>query len=317
MPEILFVQLYFAIMIPYLFDTKKYYFSTGPLLYAVHRTGSAQQVRCLFSISFYHHLKACSSVVYLQHVAQSAQGIECHVSLSPLLSQSSLQYIALNFFGLVFPTTPIILISSHFCPLISFRLKGNSTRPKTGDKFLPQRGRSRRAATISRATGEANPSPSGWGRKRRNIFHFLDTTPSFWQKQLWLLFGVALAYVCRAPEATYSPLVLPESLQTPPKQAAVLHVHNSTTGDSWETLLFPTQASCDSGIGRGFEPETPSLGTRSLRLGLSDYFIQYRRLWKSGHLFSVPAGILNFSNNNLTRLKRNKASWRFSNFSIL
>lgn len=96
---------------------KNDYFSTGPLLCSAQRTGSAQQVRCLFNISFYCNLKAHSSVFYLEHVADSAQGTKRHIS-SLLLSQSPLQYIVLNFsFCLVFPATPIIGVSSRIFPL--------------------------------------------------------------------------------------------------------------------------------------------------------------------------------------------------------
>lgn len=151
--KVLFVQLYFAITIHYLFAIKFVIFPEN-LLCSGHRTGSAQQVRCLFSISFYRRLKAHSSMFYLQHVTQILLTVQNVTSPHRFYYHS---HPFTQFFWLIISHNSFCSHILTLLPAESWLLgiKGNTTKLKTGDKFLPERGRSHRAAVVSCAMGEA------------------------------------------------------------------------------------------------------------------------------------------------------------------
>lgn len=124
---------------------KLLFFHRTPALFIAQNRQSS--VRCLFNISFHHHLKAHSSVFYLQQVAQTQL---THRILPLLIAYHNHPCTMLHLisFLLVFPTTPITVISSHFCTLnLDFfwvkrkhnqRLETNSFLEETGSTQLPR-----------------------------------------------------------------------------------------------------------------------------------------------------------------------------------
>lgn len=219
MPEIiLFVQLYFAIMVPYLFAIKITIFPQDPcFVQCTEQAVLSKWDACsifLFNI-IWKHVVQCF-IYSLSHRLCSGY-TECHISLSPLLSPSSLQYIVLNFFGLVFPTTPIIAISSRFCPLnLDFFWAERQLHQTKGWGQIPSSGRQEpQSCNGLVGNGRGKLQALRVRKKMKKHLSLSRHHPQLLTKSavttIWCGIHLCRCYVRRrAPEARRSPLVLPE-----------------------------------------------------------------------------------------------------------
>ena len=201
---------------------KTCYFSTGPLLCLVHRTGSTQQVRCLFNISFYRHLKACSSLFYLQRVAQTLLRVQNVTSPH-------------RFYCHNHPYSHILVLlpTESWFPsgqIQHQRLGTSSFLEEAGGTELQQTcGQLERQAWIPQAAEENEetsldsytPPPALDRSSRDSYLAWHSLTPARAMCAAGLL-EQGVPHFGGTPGAS----------QTPQKQAAVPHTHRNKTGDS-------------------------------------------------------------------------------------